>query len=80
MIAKIFNTCSYLVTATNLTNEIDDENQLSAEEQMFSSLSEETKERMNLIKNSVIKLTDSVSIYILKYLIKLNLITIFIVI
>lgn len=60
MIAKIFNTCSYLVTATNLTNEIDDENQLSAEEQMFSSLSEETKERMNLIKNSVIKLTDSI--------------------
>lgn len=61
MIAKIFNTCSYLVTATNLTNEFDDENQLSTEEQMFSSLSEETKERMNLIKNSVIKLTDSVS-------------------
>jgi len=60
MIAKIFNTCSYLVTATNLTNELDDENQLSAEEQMFSSLSEETKERMNLIKNSVIKLTDSI--------------------
>jgi len=62
MIAKIFNTCSYLVTATNLTNEVDDENQLSAEEQMFSSLSEETKERMNMIKRSVIKLTDSVSI------------------
>jgi len=61
MIAKIFNTCSYLVTATNLSNEIDDENQLSAEEQMFASLSEETKERMNLIKNSVIKLTSSVS-------------------
>jgi len=60
MIAKIFNTCSYLVTATNLTNEINDENQLSAEEQMFSSLSEETKERMNLIKNSVIKLTSSI--------------------
>ncbi|ORX53291.1 SAPS-domain-containing protein [Piromyces finnis] len=60
MIAKIFNTCSYLVTATNLTNEVDDENQLSAEEQMFSSLSEETKERMNMIKNSVIKLTDSI--------------------
>lgn len=60
MIAKIFNTCSYLVTATNLTNELDDENQLSAEEQMFSQLSEETKERMNLIKNSVIKLTDSI--------------------
>jgi len=60
MIAKIFNTCSYLVTATNLTNEVDDENQLSAEEQMFSSLSEETKERMNMIKRSVIKLTDSI--------------------
>jgi len=74
MIAKIFNTCSYLVTATNLTNEIDDENQLSAEEQMFSSLSEETKERMNLIKNSVIKLTDSVSIIIIIiiYNIKVN--------
>jgi len=70
MIAKIFNTCSYLVTATNLTNEINDENQLSAEEQMFSSLSEETKERMNLIKNSVIKLTSSVSFRFLNVKIK----------
>lgn len=61
MIAKIFNTCSYLVTATNLSNELDDENQLSTiEEQIFSSLSEETKARMNQIKESVIKLTVSI--------------------